>query len=228
MTAVLVFDLDDTLYLERDFVRSGFRAVDRWLASRDMVEGFFEVAWQLFEAGRRGDVFDCTLERLGMSLEAELIRRLVDVYRSHAPAIALDPEAAGLLARLHARGPLALLTDGYRATQERKVAALGLERYCSPIVYTDALGREHWKPSPRGFLSIQQRFGGQANRFVYIGDNPAKDFRAPNALGWLTIRLRHPRGEHARAEAQGALDAAAHTITHLAEIEENPLLELPD
>ncbi|MDB5525364.1 MAG: putative hydrolase of the superfamily, partial [Rhizobium sp.] len=30
-TAVLVFDLDDTLYLERDFARSGFRATGDWL-----------------------------------------------------------------------------------------------------------------------------------------------------------------------------------------------------
>ena len=27
-------------------------------------------------------------------------------------------------------------------------------------------------------------------RFVYVGDNPAKDFVAPRALGWRTVRVR--------------------------------------
>ena len=30
---VLVFDIDDTLYLERDYVRSGFGAAGRWARS---------------------------------------------------------------------------------------------------------------------------------------------------------------------------------------------------
>jgi putative hydrolase of the HAD superfamily len=29
-----------------------------------------------------------------------------------------------------------------------------------------------------------------AERYVYVGDNPAKDFIAPNQLGWITIGLR--------------------------------------
>ena len=54
---VVVFDLDDTLYLERDYVRSGFRAVDAWLASRGIL-GFFGEAWANFENGLRGKAFD--------------------------------------------------------------------------------------------------------------------------------------------------------------------------
>jgi len=57
---VVVFDLDDTLYLERDYVRSGFRAVDAWLASRGIL-GFFGEAWANFENGLRGKAFDRAL-----------------------------------------------------------------------------------------------------------------------------------------------------------------------
>jgi len=53
-----VLDIDDTLYLERDYVRSGFCAVGRWLAEHQNVEDFFERAWALFEAGARGNIFD--------------------------------------------------------------------------------------------------------------------------------------------------------------------------
>jgi putative hydrolase of the HAD superfamily len=50
---------------------------------------------------------------------------------------------------------------------------------------------------------------------VYVGDNPAKDFLAPNALGWTTIQVLHPanlrRSLPARADA-----AAGHAVSDLA------------
>ena len=75
MSCVVTFDLDDTLYLERDFVRSGFAAVGAWLATERGVRGFEACAWRLFEAGRRGDIFDRVLPRLGVAPERALIRR---------------------------------------------------------------------------------------------------------------------------------------------------------
>lgn len=221
---VVVFDLDDTLYLERDFVRSGFEAVDRWLTARFGARDFFERAWQLFVAGRRGDVFDQVLPRLGLEAEPQLIRQLVAVYRDHQPALRLEPAAEDLLASLSDRCPLAILTDGYHATQRRKVVALRLEERCRPIVCTDAWGRAHWKPDPKGFVHIQNALGLPPERCTYIGDNPHKDFRAPKALGWRTIRVRHPEGEHAAAEPATPGDAADRTITSLADLEVADLL----
>jgi putative hydrolase of the HAD superfamily len=156
MSRVVVFDLDDTLYLERDFVRSGFAAVGRWLSAHYDIGDFEAHAWELFQAGRRGDVFDRALPQLGLDPQRSLIRRLVRVYREHLPTIRLEPAAADLLAGLSGRCRVALLTDGYHDTQRRKIAALGLDQRCRPIVCTDQWGRAHWKPNPRGFLHLQQ------------------------------------------------------------------------
>jgi putative hydrolase of the HAD superfamily len=224
MTPVVVFDLDDTLYLERDFVRSGFAAVGAWLAAHRGVDAFEAHAWALFVAGRRGDVFDQVLPRLGLDPEPALIRRLVAVYREHPPQIRLEPAAADLLGALSGHCRLALLTDGYHDTQRRKIAALALEAWCDPVVCTDRWGREHWKPNPRGFLHIQGALEALPERCIYVGDNPAKDFRAPKALGWRTLRVRHPQGEHARADAASPLDQADSTVTSLAEVTVSDLL----
>lgn len=224
MSAVVVFDLDDTLYPERDFVRSGFVAVDRWLAREHAVCGFFDQAWSRFTAGRRGDIFDRVLPGVGVDPAPALIRRLVKVYREHRPRIQMRPEAVDLLERLSGRCPIALLTDGYHGSQRRKVAALGLEFRCHPIVCTDRWGREHWKPSPKGFLHIQEALGAEPARCIYIGDNPAKDFRAPKALGWRTLRLCDPAGEHAGATPASPLDAADATVASLAEVDVADLL----
>jgi putative hydrolase of the HAD superfamily len=225
MTPVVVFDLDDTLYLERDFVRSGFAAVGAWLATQHGVRGFEACAWRQFEAGRRGDIFDQVLPRLGVDPERALIRRLVRVYREHRPSIRLEPAAADLIARLNGHCLLAVLTDGFQDTQRRKIEALALEARCRPIVCTDQWGREHWKPSPKGFQHIQDVLGVAPERCIYIGDNPAKDFRAPKALGWRTLRLRHPQGEHARAAAASPLDEPDATVTDLEQVSARELLE---
>src|SRR3546814_13775930 len=89
VASVVVLDLDDTLYLERDYVRSGFKAVEQWLALERAAAGFSDTCWRLFEGGHRGDIFDQGLLELGLDSHAELVAQLVTVYREHHPDIAL-------------------------------------------------------------------------------------------------------------------------------------------
>ena len=222
---IIVFDMDDTLYLELDFVRSGFRAVDHWLAAEFRVGGFFTTAWRLFEGGQRERVFDAALTGLGVAAEPRLIDELVGVYRSHWPMIRLAPDAARALERHATRDRLALLTDGYLLTQERKIEALELRSCCDPVIATDQWGRDYWKPHPRGFMAIQSRFDREPADFVYIGDNPSKDFLTPKALGWKTIRIRRAGGLHAGQVALPDHDADL-TITTLDELDRDDVQRL--
>jgi putative hydrolase of the HAD superfamily len=218
MPAVIVFDLDDTLYLERDFVRSGFVAVEGWISDNFGVCGFFERAWTLFEHGRRGDIFDRVLSALSIQSNPDLIRHLVDIYRRHVPQIRLASDAEEALAAVCPRCRTALLTDGPGSTQARKVEALGLIGRLRPIVYTDDFGRGMWKPHPRGFVAIQDEFGLPAHEFVYVADNPIKDFVTPRRLGWKTVRVRRPEGEYAWRCAEPAMEADR-TVTSLREFD---------
>jgi len=218
MASVIVFDLDDTLYLERDFVRSGFAVVDRWVSDRFLISGFFDRAWALFEAGRRGDIFDCALSELAIQGSPELIRRLVDIYRGHEPSIRLVPDAEEALMAVCSRRRGALLTDGLRTMQARKVAVLDLVERLQPIVYTDDLGKGMRKPHPQGFLTIQDAFGLAPHKFVYVADNPSKDFVAPRQLGWKTVRVRRTEGEYAHLCVEAAQEAD-HTVTSLTELD---------
>ena len=217
MATVIAFDLDDTLYLERDFVRSGFIAADCWVRDRFAIAGFFDAAWTVFETGRRGDIFDCALSMLNIQVGREIVGRLVDIYRDHTPSIQLTPDAEETLARLCARRRTALLTDGYKNTQARKVQALGLVGRLEHVVYTDELGRAKWKPHPEGFLAIQSEFGLPAREFVYVADNPQKDFIAPRQLGWKTVRVRRPEGQYARLCPEPLLEPD-YTVTSLSEL----------
>src|SRR5262245_53244367 len=217
MATVITFDLDDTLYLERDFVRSGFVAADSWVRDRFAVAGFFDRAWTLFEAGRRGDIFDRALSALNIQTSPALVRHLVGIYRDHIPSIQLTEDAEEALADLCPRRITALVTDGYWTTQARKVEALGLVGRLAQIVYTDQLGRGMWKPHPEGFLAIQSEFALAAHEFVYVADNPQKDFIAPRRLGWKTVRVRRPEGQYARLCPEPLLEPD-YTVTSLSEL----------
>src|SRR5688572_21639978 len=110
--ACVVFDIDDTLYLERDYVRSGFRAVGNWARARLGIPDLAAQSCRLFELGGRGSIFGDVVTESGVKPEPSVVRVLVGVYRGHEPSISMLPDAADTVARLRGRVILASLTDG--------------------------------------------------------------------------------------------------------------------
>jgi putative hydrolase of the HAD superfamily len=194
----VVFDIDDTLYLERDYVRSGFAAAGEWARRRLDLPDLADRAWAAFEAGRRRTIFDEVLADAGVPATPDTIAGLVECYRSHAPAITLLPDARACLDAIASTPRLttAVVTDGPRASQRAKAAALELDRWADPIVFTDEYGPDWVKPATHAFEMVQEKLGAAAVECVYVADNPAKDFAGPHRLGWATIRVRRPSGLH--------------------------------
>lgn len=192
---VYVFDLDDTLYLERDYVRSGFAHIGDVARESYAVDGVGDHAWSLFEQGIRGNTFDLLVTHF--SLPAEASRHFIDEYRGHTPKIDLQPDARAFLRDLpdDAIGT-GVITDGHAEGQWRKLRALGLDELLDNIVVTGDRGSEWTKPSPHAFRLIESRFNRRGVEFVYFGDNPAKDFNAPRDMGWRTVRVRRPLSLH--------------------------------
>ena len=121
---MLVFDLDDTLYLERDFACSGFTAVETHLNDKYGNRVSHGTCWRLFVEGARGKIFDLALESFGIEATPSLLDELVQVYRSHPPQIRLCPDACRFLASDRRRR--AIITDGPADMQRSKIAALGI------------------------------------------------------------------------------------------------------
>jgi putative hydrolase of the HAD superfamily len=201
MNPVLVFDLDDTLFPEHEFVRSGFRAVDRWLEAEHALKGFAPVATMLFERGDRGHIFDDALAQLGWTEYGIQVSALVAIYREHYPDIALHEDARWALEHFRSSHQMAILTDGFLTTQRRKVSALALDRQVDTIVYSDEFGRHSWKPSRTPYNAVMERLGCLGREYTYVSDNPAKDFISANEIGWRTIRIRRSDGEYRHIEA---------------------------
>ena len=212
----IVFDLDDTLFPEREYVLGGMRAVAAWAQGQFALprDRTFAELHELFEQGVRGDTFNRWLQSHGRRPD-DWVPAMVQVYRRHDPRIAPYAEVRNLLEDLAGQLRLGLVTDGYLAVQQRKVAALGLGRYFAAIVYSDALGRRAWKPSPRPFETVLEQLDVAAAEAVYVGDNPAKDFRGARSVGMQTIRVRRPDGLHRQLEPSCPEDAPDVEITDL-------------
>jgi putative hydrolase of the HAD superfamily len=191
MTVAVVFDLDDTLYLERDYVRSGFSAVASFAAKGDVDQAalFDSFLWNTFERGVKGRNFDLFIQRFDLSRRLT-VADLVSVYRHHYPTISLLPGADALIKDLRRRAiPVGLISDGPVVGQSAKLEALGVDRFLEVVILTDRWGAEYRKPHDRAFITMEQRMSG-ARPLVYIADNPAKDFITAKRRGWGTIRIR--------------------------------------
>jgi len=214
MITVVVFDLDDTLYDEIEYCKSGFAAVSEFLANtRDApdCESIFAALWGQFAAGNHTRTFNAALDELDIGCDDKCVLELVKVYRNHVPKITLPEDSRGILAELSTKYTLGLLTDGFLPAQRLKVQELGIEDYFQSIVYTEELGREFWKPSPAGFEKIMQDLNARPKDIVYIADNEKKDFIAPNKLGFSTVQLTRPARIHTSSSHES--DAAAQHIT---------------
>ncbi|MGH9227899.1 MAG: HAD family hydrolase [Acidimicrobiales bacterium] len=197
MRRLVVFDVDDTLYLERDYVRSGFSAVDAWARAQLGVADLGARAWAAFEAGVRGRIFDQALAACGVRANGAVVSQLVQVYRSHAPAIELLDDVQAWLAARPGDVTLAVVTDGPLTSQRAKVAALGLAEWADPIVFTEELGPERGKPHPAAFECVEAATGLAGPACAYVADNPTKDFAGPRRRDWRTVRVRREGGLHA-------------------------------
>jgi putative hydrolase of the HAD superfamily len=211
-TPALILDLDDTLFLERDYVRSGFDAVGRHVAETFGVADFGERCWALFERGVRGTTFDQALSECGLN-ESIDTAELIDVYRSHTPSIELHEDVVAFLDAWPSDRPLGLITDGPVASQLGKIAALRLHHRLHPIVLSDQFGTEFRKPHDRPFVAVEQALELRPDQLTYIADNPRKDFIAPRRRGWHTIRIRRPLGEHSGRDDPNDCPADAEIVS---------------
>ena len=212
----VVFDLDDTLYPERQHAISGFQAAGLHAKQAWGIAGLADDMTRMLDDGHLGSLFKMALAARHPDHTDADLEALREAYRDHEPELTLFDDGLWALDYYSAKGPLGLITDGNASVQARKIAALGISPYFKATVLTGALGnpREFHKPHPRAYELIEQQLGASGDHFVYVGDNPAKDFVTPNARGWTSIQVVREQTIHdPHAVVEGG--APQHQITCL-------------
>ena len=202
-TAVIVFDLDDTLYSEYEYKLSGIRAIVDTVAAL-YPDWDSDDLWRSIDPDGK-DWLDKLCRHCGFNESEKQV--LLWQYRLHRPT--LTPYVSrNFLSELTAPfAARALITDGRSLTQRLKLEALGLSSLFDDILVSEACASE--KPDGKRFRYLQDKYAGKADCFIYIGDNLSKDFIAPNALGWITIGLR-PSGRNIHIHPPGSFSTEYH------------------
>lgn len=173
----IVFDLDDTLVKEIDYLKSAFRFIARQIDTEN--PALFDEMFGWYK--NKQDVFGNLESRYENAVKSDLKA----IYRNHVPDFDPLSESRKLLVELKAAGHnLGLITDGFSITQRNKIKALDIEHLFDLIVISEEFGSE--KPDERNF-KIFSKFDTQ--QYFYISDNVNKDFITPNQLGWTTVCL---------------------------------------
>ena len=182
----VIFDLDDTLYSEKDYVRSGYKEIARNYPDIENAECRL---WEFFLKGDRA--INKVFAEAGLSEEKE---NALMIYRMHMPKIELYAGVQEMITRLKTSGKkIGIITDGRPEGQKNKIEALRLN--VDQVIITDELGGVVYrKPNKKAFELMQNRLQIAFDRMVYIGDNLAKDFIAPEELGMETIYFKNSDG----------------------------------
>lgn len=184
-----IFDLDDTLYSEKDYVKSGYRAI---AALFPKVRNMTEKLWKVFERG--GKAIDEVFALEGIN-DPENVEKAIHAYRFQVPDISLYDGVREMLYRLKDVKKIGIITDGRPEGQRAKIKALRLDEIADEIIITDELGGTAFrKPNEKAFVLMQSRLDIPYKCMAYVGDNIAKDFVAPQKLGMKSIWFRNADG----------------------------------
>lgn len=176
----VVFDLDDTIYSERDYQLSGYKFIIEscnLLYDVDITETVYAAV------NRNDDVLEEIVKHLKLSNNSK--DSLLWLYRLHCPKISLSESTKLTLDIIKNNAKhVAIVTDGRELSQRQKLYSLGLSDW--PVFISESW--DEIKPGEKRFKHIMKTM--PASNFVYIGDNIKKDFITPNKLGWTSIGLK--------------------------------------
>lgn len=195
-----VFDLDDTLYPEIEYLESAYQFIAETILP---ITGTNIYNTMLQRYRSKENVFDWIVSFYADNDSKITLPYLLQLYREHKPEIKLNKDSKDLLNSLKEKNvPVGLITDGRSITQRNKLKALGLDEYFKEVVISEEFGSE--KPDERNYLFFENKYPGK--EFYFIGDNTSKDFLAPARLGWFTICLKsNGRNIHCQSFTEGLL-----------------------
>lgn len=181
-----VFDLDDTLYHELDYLKSGYHKIAEYLHPK-IHDDIYDKMIEKFN--HKENVFKWILETFPKITTLDV---LLGIYREHKPSINMRIDADNFLNRANTLNiPLGIITDGRSITQRNKMTALGIFNLFTDIIISEEFGTE--KPNINNFKYFTNKY--QEYNFCFWGDNTNKDFQSPLSLGWRCFCIKD-KGEN--------------------------------
>lgn len=191
MIKVVLFDLDDTLISENEYVKSGYHHVAKIIRNKYLMNDkeVYKRLYLLYKQSTK-NVFNRLLDQDNIKYTKEDILFLVNEYRNHIPAIHFYDDVIPVLDILKQKKiRIGIISDGYLSTQYNKAKVLNLYNIFNKVIFTEELGPKYWKPHPKAFEIMKEYFNVEYQEMIYIGDNPQKDFYIKSIYPIKTVRI---------------------------------------
>ena len=188
MIHAVLFDLDDTLYAQSDWLSGAWESVAA-AAPPDVDSATLLVELRAIaaEGSAKGGIIDRALDRVAPGTYAA---PLVAAFKAHrSDRLELYPGVRDRLEQLRRYVPIGLVTDGDPVLQRDKVRALDLTNAFDVLTYSDVFGRSCRKPHPLPFETTLGHLEVSAKDAVMVGDRPSKDIDGASRLGMRAIRV---------------------------------------
>lgn len=191
----IAFDLDETLcpreqafwcWVEAECVAVPDHTVDRARVAELDAHG----------RGPKSVLFDYLAEALSWR-EPDFASRQLRFIEGCAAALTPDPALLAMLARLGARYPLAVVSNGTGRAQRRKLDKLALGTQFDPVLISEEVGFK--KPAREIFDRLLDAWRVPPETILFVGDHPEADVLAARAVGmtpvWISAGRAWPRAE---------------------------------
>jgi putative hydrolase of the HAD superfamily len=206
----VAFDLDDTLCAYWDAAKAGLAETFVALSPTSIAPAKMLRAWAVAFQGfcpklRELGYYERYLES-GAITRNELMRRallelgiddphqaaiLGDAYAARRRArLKLFPEIPSMLAALHGRLPLALITNGPADVQREEIQDLGLSHTFDLILIEGE--QKLGKPHPDVLAKAERHFKAKPHEMLFVGNSYHHDIAPAIRAGWQTVWVRRP------------------------------------
>lgn len=174
-----VFDLDDTIFYEKDYVISGFNSISRSLFKKKQVNQKFDSLINLYN-----DLDDPFKEFCKQNIGIKK-NKLIKIMREHSPKIKTRPGFKNLIKLLKENGnEIGIITNGRTKTQRNKFHSLGLHNLVDLLIISSEVKIE--KPNIRIFDLYKNK--SRSEKFIFFGNNPRLDIiPLKNKECWKTV-----------------------------------------
>lgn len=176
---LFVFDLDDTLYCEKDYLFAAYNRIAESVTSdvalRDTYSRYLK---ETFVREGRTDLFQKFRKRFNLSMSED---KMVDMLHHTDCRLSLNEALCAQIDELLLQNKeIAVLTNGHVAQQQQKVANLQLlERFPSiEVCYASLIAP---KPSPKALQAMMARRNILAEETLLVGDSETDRETAMNA-----------------------------------------------
>src|SRR5699024_7472761 len=131
MIKAVVFDLDDTLISEEEYIISGFEHIASFLSYKLFIKqkDLFDNLIKLYTKSSK-NVFNRLYEIYELEYTDEDIITLINEYRNHKPTIRFYDDVLLNIKKLNDKNiKLGIITDGFKESQRNKISALNADNY---------------------------------------------------------------------------------------------------